>query len=218
MISGNASSGRMIAVYHPPCSAMMIAEASLRAAALEQADDDARLGAWRACLAAGGRGEGLDEQVARAADWDLDRCDRLTVGDLPDEARTQLIKTAQRYCDLANAAEPQLPGHAIEEALRSISRKSQETWSSMFNHWQRATSPDGFVRPTHRILGTIALPLNYLFWRISCDSISIRALEATPRTIADHISIRKMMLKSMPEAWRLNSDAIDPTLNWLENI
>src|ERR1051325_9979060 len=32
MISGNASSGRMIAVYHRPCSATMIAEASFRAA------------------------------------------------------------------------------------------------------------------------------------------------------------------------------------------
>jgi hypothetical protein len=52
MITGAASSGRMMAVYHRPCSAMMIAEACLRASISASISLAARSAAIRSCVLA----------------------------------------------------------------------------------------------------------------------------------------------------------------------
>jgi len=50
MMIGNASSGRMIAVYQRPCSAMMMADASRRASISASISLAARSAATRSCV------------------------------------------------------------------------------------------------------------------------------------------------------------------------
>src|SRR4029078_9971735 len=52
MMIGKASSGRMMAVYQRPCSAMMIADASFRAAISASISLAARSAAMRSCVLA----------------------------------------------------------------------------------------------------------------------------------------------------------------------